>query len=262
MKIPLHFAHGNGFPSLCYQQVLRRLEPDFDCYYIDKVGHSSLFPVTDNWHHLVREIIASIQQQTSSPVVAVGHSLGGVLHLLAAFLEPSLFKAVILLDSPMLSRIKSNLIFLSKKIGMIDRITPASRTKERRCHWSTRSEAVSYLKSRALFKGFTDEALNDYIDYGMQPSSNGYVLRFDPQIEYQIYRTIPHTGYRYEGHLQVPTTLIYGDHSTVIRRTDVHYMKKHYGISAIKTQGTHMFPMEHPDITAMLIRETVARLIH
>ncbi|MCX7116502.1 MAG: alpha/beta hydrolase [Legionellales bacterium] len=261
MKTRLHFAHGNGFPSPCYRQLLEGLESQFDCFYIDRVGHSPDFPVTENWRSLVDEVIQSIRSQVSEPVIAVGHSLGGVLSLVAAIEQPSLFKGVILLDSPLLGRVKSSLVRLSKALGIIDRITPAFRTRKRREHWQTREQALFYLKSRALFKSFTDACLDDYIDYGMQKTETGYSLRFDRQVEYQIYRTIPHILKEYEGRLKVPTVLIYGHQSDVIDRSDLRYMKRKYGIHGIETKGTHMFPMEDPALCARLIMDVALNLI-
>jgi pimeloyl-ACP methyl ester carboxylesterase len=256
----LHFAHGNGFPSPCYRQLLQYLQERFDCCYIDRIGHNPDFPVTENWHKLVEEVIASVKSQAPQPVIAVGHSLGGVLTLLAAIEQPRLFRAVIILDSPLFGRFKSSIVRLSKAVGMIDRLTPAFRTRARRQHWQSREQVVSYLKSRALFKTFTDACLEDYIDYGMLKDDEGYSLRFDRQIEYQIYRTIPHILSAYEGRLQVPTALIYGDKSTVVDRFDLRYMKKYYDIKPIEAKGTHMFPMEYPQATAHLIMDVVGRL--
>ena len=260
MRQVLHFAHGNGFPSPCYRQLLQYLQSRFDCCYIDRVGHNPSFPVTENWHRLIDEVIFSVKTQASQPVIAVGHSLGGVLTLLAAIEQPSLFRAVIILDSPLLGRFKSNIVRFSKALGMIDRLTPAFRTRARRQHWQNREQVLSYLKSRALFKTFTDACLEDYIDYGMLNDGDGYSLRFDRQIEYQIYRTIPHILAEYEGRLQVPTTLIYGDKTNVVDRFDLRYMKKYYGIEHIEITGTHMFPMEYPQATANLIMDVVDTL--
>ena len=261
MKELIHFAHGNGFPALCYKQLLDCLQHRFDCCYIDRIGHDRNFPVTENWHELVDELIFSVKTQASEPVIAVGHSLGGVLSLLAAIEQPSLFKAVILLDAPLIGRFKSNVVHLSKWVGMIDRLTPAFRTRGRRVHWDTREQVWIYLHHKKLFGHFTDCCLNDYIDYGLQKDASGYSLRFNSEIEYQIYRTIPHVLHQYEGKLIVPAALIYGNKSTVIDRLDLHNMKKHYGIVSFETNGTHMFPMEHPEAVASLIFEAVDALI-
>ena len=253
MKYPLHFVHGNGFPSPCYRQLLERLQTRFDCYYIDKVGHDAAFPVADSWQGLVDEVILSIKKGSNQPVVALGHSLGGVLSVMAAVQEPALFKTVIILDSPLIGRFKSSLVRLSKQVGLIDHLTPAFRTRKRRTHWDCREQVLAYLKTKSLFKHFTAACLEDYVDFGLQHDETGYTLRFDSEIEYQIYRTIPHTLSQYEGRLQVPTVLIYGNQSRVVDRHDRLYMNKHYGITSIETQGTHMFPMEHPDVVADLI---------
>ena len=259
MKDVLHFVHGNGFPSPCYNQLLHFLETRYECCYIDKVGHCPQFPVTDNWHYLVDEVIENIKIKSSTPVIGVGHSLGGVLSLLAAIEQPTLFKAVILLDSPLLGRLKSNIVRFSKAIGLIDRLTPAKRSRLRRVHWQSRSEVLAYLKSRSLFKSFTEACLEDYIDFGLDKNESGFSLRFNPEIEYQIYRTIPHLLMQYEGRLKVPTTLIYGNQSRVIDRLDLRYMKNKYHVNHVQIQGTHMFPMEYPEATANLIMKVLSK---
>lgn len=250
MKETIHFAHGNGFPSPCYRQLLMALEKKFNCCFIDRIGHSPQFPVTENWHHLVDEMILSIQNQASKPVIAVGHSLGGVLSFRAAVERPDLFKAVILLDSPILGRFKSNLLRVTKAFGMIDHLTPAFRTKGRRIRWTTREEVLRYLKEKQLFQTFTEECLQDYIDYGMNKENTGYSLRFDRGIEYQIYRTMPHILYQDQGKLKIPAVLIHGSQSHVVDRLDRYNMKKHYHILCEEIKGTHMFPMESPQKTA------------
>ncbi len=246
MRELIHFAHGNGFPSPCYKQFLGYLTQRYDYCYIDKVGHNPLYPVEENWQKLVEEVLESVKTQANQPVIAIGHSLGGVLSLLAAIEEPSLFKMVIMLDSPLIGPFKSHMVRLAKALGVIDRITPAFRTKGRREYWQDRDQLIHYLKTRELFKTFTDECLNDYISYGLEHKDDGYYLRFDRHIEYQIYRTIPHTIPKLKGRLNTPTALIYGDQSTVVDKMDRRYMRSHFGIKTFKIKGTHLFPMENP----------------
>jgi pimeloyl-ACP methyl ester carboxylesterase len=241
----IHFAHGNGFPALCYKQMLDGLEARYDCCYIDKIGHDA-YPVTENWHLLVEELIASVKEKASAPVIALGHSFGGVLSLVAAIEAPHLFKAVVMIDSPLLGRFKSSIVRLAKALGVIDRITPAARTRGRREHWQNKEQVLEYLKTRSLFKSFTPACLEDYINYGLKKTSDGYMLRFDRHTEYLIYRTIPHTLYEYEGRLARPAALIYGDKSTVVNPSEIRYMKKHYGITPLEMKGSHMLPMEDP----------------
>ncbi|KTD64795.1 alpha/beta fold hydrolase [Legionella spiritensis] len=252
MKEIIHFAHGNGFPSLCYSQLFHALEEaHFTCCFIEKIGHNPKYPVTENWPYLVDEVIDSIHRQSNEPVIAVGHSLGGVLSMLAAIKQPSLFKAVIMIDSPLLGRLKSNMVKLAKVLGVIDRVTPAHRTRTRRQIWNDKQQLIQYLKSRPLFKTFSEACLQDYMEFGLKKGDDGrFHLVFDSRIEYSIYRSIPHHLYEYAGKLTVPTALIYGSHSDVVSRLDVHYMKHNFNIRCFKMKGTHMLPMEEPDLVA------------
>lgn len=261
MKALIHFAHGNGFPALCYKQMLNHLETRFDYCCIDRIGHDPQFPVGENWHNLVNEMIASVKRQSNQPVIALGHSLGGILSLLAAIEQPELFKAVIMLDSPIIGRYKSTMVQFAKALGIIDRITPAYQTKGRRAYWQNHDQLLAYLKSRDLFKTFTEKCLNDYISYGLELKEDGYYLRFDRHIEYQIYRTIPHILPSYEGKLVTPTALIYGDKSMVVDRMDVRYMEKYFNVDCTMINGTHLFPMEHPKAVANQVIKSVDTLI-
>ena len=258
MKEIIHFAHGNGFPSPCYKQFLQRLEKEFAVYYIDRVGHDPNYPVTENWHCLVDEVIASVEGLSTTPVHGVGHSLGGVLTLMAAIEKPELFKTVVMIDSPLLSRFKSTMVKLAKKFGFIDRVTPAGKTKGRQHHWHSREQLWSYLKTRPLFKSFRDDCLQDYIEYGFHQDEKGYSLRFNKHIEYHIFRTIPHHLPQYERQIKIPTLMIYGDKSDVVGRFDIRYMRKHYHIHCLRMHGGHMLPMEHPEWLADMITSVLS----
>lgn len=263
MKDILHFAHGNGFPSPCYRQLLLPLEEKYEVRYIDRIGHDKRFPVTENWYLLVKELEQHIKTVADGrPVIGVGHSLGGVLNVMLAIEKPELFKALVLLDSPLIGWFKSNTLRVCKKLGLIDRVTPAHQSQARRIHWPDRQSVVKYLRSKSLFKCFTDHCLNDYIDYGMiKDAQGGYTLRFDPAIEYKIYRTIPHVLFKWEGQLSVPTAIIYGKKSNIVRPYDLKYMKKYYNIRGYPIDGGHMFPMEYPAKAAALVLKVINDIV-
>lgn len=260
MKDTIFFAHGNGFPSACYRQLFLALETYYNYNYIDKIGHDPKFPVTENWDYLVEELIAAIKIKFTYPVIGVGHSLGGVLTFLAAIKSPHLFKAVIMIDSPLLGRVKSTLIGFAKMLGIIDKVTPAFRAKKRQFFWKDRDQLITYLKSRPLFKTFSEACLHDYVDFGFEKTEKGYKLCFNRFTEYLIFRTIPHNLPHYERLLTVPTALIYGTRSNIINRLDLRYMKKRYGIKCYPLKGTHMLPMENPHAVAKQIFITLNEL--
>lgn len=261
MKELIYFVHGNGFPALCYRQFLQVLSSQYDCRYLDRLGHNPDYPVTDNWTYLVDEVLFDIQKQCDRPVIAVGHSLGAVLNFFAAIQKPECFKAVIMLDAPLFNSFKCFLVAVAKKLHVIDTFTPASKTKGRRAHWKTEAEVLAYLQSRPLFKNFTNACLMDYIHYGLEQDEDGFHLRFDRDIEYAIYRTIPHTSPQYQGKLHIPTALIYGDKSDVVTRMDRLYMTRRFGMKIHSINGTHLFPFEIPEKAGEAVIRVVRELL-
>ncbi|TAK45638.1 MAG: alpha/beta fold hydrolase, partial [Betaproteobacteria bacterium] len=120
--------------------------------------------MTDRWLHLVEQLEDEIEREwRGEPVFGVGHSLGGYLTLLAAVRRPELFRAIVLLDAPVIGAVKGRLLGASKRFGIVDRVTPAGATRDRRSHWPSREDARAHLRSRKLFRHFAEECLDDYV---------------------------------------------------------------------------------------------------
>jgi pimeloyl-ACP methyl ester carboxylesterase len=113
--------------------------------------------VDNNWQNLVDELIYHLQQQPE-PVWGVGHSLGGMLHLHAAMRCPQLYRGVVMLDSPVLTRPTSWVIRAAKRFGLIDRLTPAGRTLGRREEFSDLEAARQYFSGKHCFAALTRTA--------------------------------------------------------------------------------------------------------
>lgn len=259
-KPVIFFAHGNGFPSLCYQKIFSFLQKDFEIQYPEMLGHHPDYPVNENWDTLVEELITCIRETNKAPVIGVGHSLGGILMLRASIYHPELFKAVILLDSPLLGHVKSQLVRLAKKLGMIHLITPSERAKKRKQHWQNLDEAFTYCRHKLLFKNFDLDCLGHYIKYGLKETDQGYELRFKSEVEAKVFQTLPHILPRYHKKLSVPTACIYGEKSRVVSTMDIKNMVKNYSIHCYSMKGGHMFPMEYPVETADKIRQVIKTL--
>ena len=137
-------------------------------------------------------------------------------------------------------------------------MTPAGVSRERRSHWNTREEAKHHFRSRRLFRHFTDACLDDYVRYGLVRSGGALRLRIDPQIEYQIYRTIPHGMSRQLRALRVPAGFIGGEHSDVVRLTGLAATRRRFTLR--KVPGGHLFPFERPDEAAAAVIELAEAL--
>ena len=95
------FSHGNGFPASTYRVLNKDLESrGFQVSAIEKLGHNPQFPVTSNWPRLRDQLIDFIDAEAPQGAYLVGHSLGGLLSLLAACKRPDLAQGLVMLDSP------------------------------------------------------------------------------------------------------------------------------------------------------------------
>ena len=227
------------------------LERDFEIGYINTIGHDPRHPVTDGWPHLVTELIEHVER-LGRPVLGVGHSLGGYLTALAALKRPALFRAIILLDSPILDRWRGTVFRVVKRFGLADRVTPAGAARDRRAVWGSSDEAYAHFRNKRAFRDFDPDCLRDYVTLGMRPSSEGVSLAFDPAIEYRIYRAFPHDLARELPRLHVPAGVICGRESAESRRLGLATTRRHFRV--VRVPGSHLFPFEHPEAAADAIR--------
>ena len=174
----LHFSHANGFPSKTYNIMLQKLSDYYDVKWIDQLAHHPEYPVTDNWGFLVEELESHFEANYDRPVIAVGHSLGGVLSYMLAKRRPDLIKKVLLLDAPVLDRFASGVVRLAKGFKFVDYITPAGRTAGRQEVWESEKEAIEYFKGKSLFRNVDERCLKDYVKYGTESFEKGIRLKF------------------------------------------------------------------------------------
>lgn len=262
-KSVIYFSHGNGFPSLSYNKMLNHLsnQYQYDVYVMNKIGHDSHYPITDNWAELVNELIADIERQTDVPVIAVGHSMGGVLSYMASIKRPDLFRAVITLDSIFVRKLRLMMLRLAKWVGLIEWVTPAKRTKNRRNYWENRAAVEKYLHNNPFFKSLDPDCLNDYMVHGIKEDEDGFHLVFNREREYQIYCTIPHLFALFNQQKRdIPSVLIYGQQTQVLKPSDIRAARKLYHMRCLPMPGTHMFPMQYPLETANKIHEVILEL--
>jgi pimeloyl-ACP methyl ester carboxylesterase len=255
----LHFSHANGFPADCYRKFFRHLAPDFRISSIDCIGHDPRYPVTDGWPHLVAQLIDHLHAHCRGPVVGVGHSLGGYLTFMAAVQRPELFKCIILLDAPIVGYFKGTAFGMLKRLGLADRITPAHGTRERRRDWPSVEDMVAHFRRRRIFRHFDADCLRDYAALGTIAEDDRVRLRFDPEIEYRIYRSFPHDLVYYCSRLRLPAGFIGGRHSNEVKRVGLAHTRRNFRVQRI--EGGHLFPFERPQAAAEAVRQLAAELL-
>lgn len=256
----LHFAHANGFPAGSYRQLLNALGAHYQVFAIDKLGHDPRYPVDNNWRNPVRELRDFLRAQAQGPVIGVGHSFGGVVTFRCAHQYPELFRAVIMLDPPMVNGVGAGMFMLAKGLGLVDRITPAGRSKGRREEWPSRQEAGQQLRPKALFRAFDEACFQDYLDAGLEDTEAGVRLAYRNAVELAVFRNGPHDSWRYRTPLPVPGALVTATQGSVVAPPVVRSLVRQHRLLNRQAKGSHMFPLEHPAATAELVHQLIHEL--
>jgi pimeloyl-ACP methyl ester carboxylesterase len=246
----VQFSHANGFPAGSYRTFFDYLAPTLEVQAIERIGMDPEFPVTDCWPHLVAQLEAEIEKAKEPPVL-VGHSLGGMLSMQAAYSGRVRVRAVVMIDAPVIAGWRARLLQLAKLLRLDARYSPAGQTVTRRERWASRAEARTHFQSRRLFDDFDPRALNDYVNAGLIEDGAGVKLAIDRAIETRIYRTIPHHLYRLARRDQpVPFGFLAGTRSRELVQAGPLCSRHFVGPYFRWFEGGHLLPMERPEEAA------------
>lgn len=260
-KLPLHFAHANSYPAGTYRQYFNHLREQFDIGALDMHGHDPRFPVEDGWRTLSSELIAQLEAYPE-PVVLVGHSLGGMLSMMAAKKRPELVRCVVMLDSPLVAGWRALVWRLVKNSSWADRYTPAKFSVRRRNVWPDRAAAFEHFSRKDMFAAWSPGVLDDYLDHGLMPHPEGVQLRFTREVETAVYRSLPHhLGRLLREPYPVPIGFIGGTESVESRQAGLKATRALVRDNFMLVEGGHLFPMESPAVAAKATADMVSRLL-
>jgi pimeloyl-ACP methyl ester carboxylesterase len=256
------FVHANGFPGGTYRLLHEEWrQAGYDVLAPDKLGHDPHYPVSSNWPQLRDELIATIDNaDLGQPAHLVGHSMGGYLSLLVASRRPDLARGVVLLDSPILAGWRAHSVHMAKLTGLMKRVSPGKVSKTRRQHWPSEAAAKAHYMAKSTFTRWDPRVLRDYLRCGIEPAEGGGVrLSFRREIETRIYNTLPHnlTEVLRAHPLRCAVSYLAGTLSREGRQAGMAATRAltHNRIGWI--EGTHLFPMEQPELTAKAVLEAI-----
>ncbi|MGE5450212.1 MAG: alpha/beta fold hydrolase [Acidobacteriota bacterium] len=261
----LVFSHANSFPASTYRSVFKVWQAaGYEVHAIDKFGHDPRYPVTPEWPFLVEQLRDFIERQVGQPAILIGHSLGGYLSTMVASRHADWVKGLILLDSPIVAGWRAASLGLLKTVGGLDRVLP-SGVSAQRCHqWPDLESARQHFTAKRKFAAFSPSVLADYVHLGTTPEGAAPTRRlsFDRDIETAIYRAMPHKlaqGLRRHP-VQCPTAFIGGSQSHEVRAIGMDATRRLLGNHVSWVNGTHLYPLEHPDATAREVLQWLVRL--
>ncbi len=254
----LVFAHANGFPAGTYRRLFERWRAaGWRVEAPPVIGHDRRYPVTSNWPHLRDQLVDFIEARAPGGAWLVGHSLGGLLGLLAASKRPDLVRGLVMLDSPVFTGWRAHSVQVLKASGLIARVSPGKVSRTRRHEWPSREAALAHFAAKSKFASWAPGLLDDFIDCGTEPRAGAVQLVFDRAVETRIYDTLPHhLGRVLRRHaLRCPAGFVAGTRSVELRQGGLGPAHALVGDRLRWITGSHLFPMERPDETANTVLE-------
>ena len=263
MKPAIVFSHANGFPAGTYRVLFEAWRAAGHAVHaVEKFGHDPTHPVSSNWPKLRDQLIEFAEREAGGTAFLVGHSLGGLLSLLAASRRPALAAGVVLLDSPVITGWRAHSLQVVKATGLVRRVSPGRVSRRRRHEWPSRDAVLQHFAAKAAFARWDPRVLADYVASGFEERDGRTVLAFRREVETRIYDTLPHhLGAVLRRHpLQCPVAFLAGTQSREMRQAGVTASKALARERFGWIEGTHLFPMERPDETAQRVIDAIAQM--
>jgi len=252
-----YFAHATGFCAGVYTPLAERLLQQLRVMGMDDRGHGKTRVAVDprkikNWDIFANDL-ERFFEHLNEPVIAMGHSRGGVASLLVAVKRPDLVRALVLIDPTILPFSWMGPWFLAKKTGLAKLVPIAYRAARRRRIWPDRETLLNAYRGKLPFRIWKDGFLEAYVAEGTNETDSGLIeLSCDPLWESRVFSACSHDVWRYIPRLQQPTLVLYGADSDTFLASAVKRFREKVPTAAFgRFEGTsHFVPMERPDETA------------
>ena len=274
-NLPIHFAQGNSFVAGVYRQMCEILAQQYTVY---ATQHRAVWPSTRlkppplgfKWSDAANDLIASLdvllmerkrQGFPKQKFIGVGHSLGGIMTLLAAQRRPDLFAKIVLIE-PVLFPTRSLLAIDLIPMAWRYRYLPmAKRTLNRRDVWPSRQEFIDYHMSKPAFHDIPLSVMRDYAEYGLREREmgKGFELTFPKAWEAHIFRSISGAWHAVR-RLQVPCVAIRGANSHWIPEEawqKWQRLRPDCPLVLMPEVG-HLAPLQRPQAMSQLVLEQLA----
>lgn len=257
----VHFLPGNGFCGGVYWPFLRRLLPARGLFLHDIEGHgeSEVPPHFSGIRAVAARIPQVMQDQglrDGRALIGMGHSFGAALTLKVAAENPGLFKALVLLDPIVFPAPVWFSVRAMSALGLHPMKKAALR---RRRAWPGRQAALDHLRGRGIYQGWTEEALECFVDHAMAEVDGQRVLRCPPELEAEIYERplYPWPSFR---KIDVPVLFLHGAASYPFLPPAARLARRaNPRIEVASLPGQHCFMQEDPAAAQAAVAEFLDR---
>ena len=256
-------SHATGFHGRCFDPVVESLHTDYECTSFDFRGYgdSNLpndWPVA--WQGYCDDALAITKSlQNKNQIIAVGHSMGATALVMAALIEPELYKALILYEPIIFPESMRNAQTASHQPSPL-----AEGARRRRTTFASRDEAFANYSSKPPMNVFDEKSLRAYVDFGFndvriaETNENCVVLKCNPEHEARTYETgTSHETWEQLHLLRVPTWIVAGAVAPMQPSSWSELIAKNIPNSKFIQwpDAGHFGPMQQPARLADLVRE-------
>lgn len=243
-----------------YQPFLEPLFKDYNVWAPDLPGHgdSRWNGRIEAWMDLANYYVAHLEKNPpEKPMIAMGHSIGGIVIMLMAIQRPDWFKKIILLDPVMLPKRILSVIRVLKFLSLTHTIPLAKAANRRKNHFQDRKAARNHYAKKKIFSLWEPQFLDAYVETCLHADEQGGLqLSCAPQLESSIYQSIPLNVWRLPKRLLVPALFIIGDFSDTVNGHGFKRLKKSRGNHIVKSVvAGHLFPFEKPTESMAIIKD-------
>ncbi|MEH6591913.1 MAG: alpha/beta hydrolase [Halioglobus sp.] len=258
---PLLFAHANGFPPGSYRKFLEPIQGHASvAAYKHRPLWSTRVPRRRlNWNYLADDMIATIKACYSEPVWLMGHSMGGVISMIAATKAPERICGLILIDPVFISTRRTLAMRLAPR-AKVQQMPMIKKTLNRPNRFPDHQAAFDFHRSKRPYAGVSDEVLWDYIRAGLRGADNGELeLAFSREWEALVYESVPWVWGRL-ARVRQPTLGLRGEESdTLSPEALARWARIQRKAELHNCQGGHLLPMEQPASTAQYVIDFLQR---
>lgn len=252
----LLFAPGNGFPPACYAPLLAPLTRDWRAL---SLPPRALWPDTGPaptgpgaWDGLVEDLLTGMEQHDLRDVVAVGHSFGALILMMAILEQPERFRGLAMLDPSILTQVRIDFVHALRERGELHLLPIVEGTRRRRNRFPGLQETYDRWRSKPIFAEMNDELLWHYVRSTVQPARDGdgvelvwprdWEAWYYMSADLDVWDALPWLN------ALTQTLIVQGAASDVFTADTLQRVRLHLPAATIVTlpERGHMFPLSHP----------------
>ena len=260
---PAHFLHANGFCAGTYGPFLSMLSTSLHVQASDIRGHGDTrLPVPDpvsGWSLFADDLCEWVHRRYDAPIIGLGHSLGGTATVMAAANRPELFSAVVLIDPVILPATYLWALQMLRWVGQQGRMPLARRARRRKRRFSSMANARQrFSGGRGMFRTWQEAFIDAYLECALMVHIDGSaVLKCAPELEAQIYESVPRNVMSYAARVRCPVLAIRGAQSDTFLPGPAARLERLIPDcrSVVVDDAGHFIPMETPGKLAQIILE-------